>query len=219
VTNLHNGHSVTIRVNDRGPFAKGRIIDVSSKTADLLDMKQAGTAKVRVQYLGRARMDGRDMRYLMASYSRNGKKHRVKPTGGSVASGVMLALTAPKRTRMPEPAVQIASAAPLTSVPNTAVPLPAPERGAVKGGRLPVITELPVAVQETPLPQIGPVPRMRPEIAHEWLTGQGARSAELTSYVEQRLERRAATAMTLVLSRDEALTEALVAAAWKRQNP
>lgn len=51
VTNLENGRSVVLRVNDRGPFAKGRIIDVSSKAADLLRMKGRGTAKVRVETL------------------------------------------------------------------------------------------------------------------------------------------------------------------------
>lgn len=53
VTNLENGKQVELRVNDRGPFVKGRIIDLSSKAADLLDIKARGTAKVRVEYLGR----------------------------------------------------------------------------------------------------------------------------------------------------------------------
>lgn len=51
VTNLENGKSVVVRVNDRGPFAKGRIIDVSSRAADLLGFKGNGVAKVRVQIL------------------------------------------------------------------------------------------------------------------------------------------------------------------------
>ena len=51
VTNLENGRSVVVRVNDRGPFARGRIIDVSSKAADLLGFKGRGTAKVRVETL------------------------------------------------------------------------------------------------------------------------------------------------------------------------
>lgn len=75
VTNLKNGNSVIVRVNDRGPYAHKRIIDLSSRAADLLDYKKEGTAKVRVQYIGRARMDGRDMRYLMASYRGKGKKN------------------------------------------------------------------------------------------------------------------------------------------------
>ena len=52
VTNLENGRSLIVRINDRGPFARGRIIDLSRKSADLLGFKQQGTAKVRVQVLG-----------------------------------------------------------------------------------------------------------------------------------------------------------------------
>ena len=51
VTNLENGRSIIVRINDRGPFAHGRIIDMSSRGADLLRMKRKGTAKVRVQLL------------------------------------------------------------------------------------------------------------------------------------------------------------------------
>lgn len=51
VTNLSNGRSVVVRVNDRGPFSKGRIIDVSQKAAELLGMVGTGTAKVKVQLL------------------------------------------------------------------------------------------------------------------------------------------------------------------------
>jgi rare lipoprotein A len=68
VTNLANNRSVVVRVNDRGPFKKGRIIDVSASTADMLDFKRAGTAKVKVEYVGRARLDGRDRQMLLASY-------------------------------------------------------------------------------------------------------------------------------------------------------
>jgi len=51
VTNLENGRSIVLRVNDRGPFAKGRIIDVSRRGAQLLGFKDQGTARVRVQLL------------------------------------------------------------------------------------------------------------------------------------------------------------------------
>jgi len=49
VINLENGRSVKLRVNDRGPFAHGRIIDVSRRAAELLGFKTEGTAKVRVE--------------------------------------------------------------------------------------------------------------------------------------------------------------------------
>jgi rare lipoprotein A len=51
VTNLSNNKSLIVRVNDRGPFSKKRIIDVSEQAAKILGFKQQGTAKVRVQYL------------------------------------------------------------------------------------------------------------------------------------------------------------------------
>lgn len=51
VTNLENGRSVVVRLNDRGPFARGRIIDLSRAAAEKLDMIQSGTARVEVQSL------------------------------------------------------------------------------------------------------------------------------------------------------------------------
>lgn len=51
VTNLENGKVITVRINDRGPFVNGRIIDLSRRAAQLLGVEQKGTAKVRVQIL------------------------------------------------------------------------------------------------------------------------------------------------------------------------
>ena len=51
VTNLDNGRSVVVRVNDRGPFARGRIMDVSAKAAELLGMVRTGTARVKLELL------------------------------------------------------------------------------------------------------------------------------------------------------------------------
>jgi rare lipoprotein A len=49
VTNLDNGRSIKVRINDRGPFKNGRIIDLSRRAADLLGFRRQGTAKVRVE--------------------------------------------------------------------------------------------------------------------------------------------------------------------------
>ncbi|WP_329610493.1 septal ring lytic transglycosylase RlpA family protein [Jiella pelagia] len=68
VTNLKNGNKVMVRINDRGPFAHGREIDVSAETAELLGFKSAGTADVKVEYVGRAPVDGDDTKLLMASF-------------------------------------------------------------------------------------------------------------------------------------------------------
>jgi peptidoglycan lytic transglycosylase len=51
VTNLDNGHSVIVKINDRGPYTRGRILDLSPRAADALDMKRAGVAAVVVEPL------------------------------------------------------------------------------------------------------------------------------------------------------------------------
>ena len=51
VTNLENGKSVKVRVNDRGPFIAGRIIDLSPRAAGKIDMKEQGLARVKVEVL------------------------------------------------------------------------------------------------------------------------------------------------------------------------
>jgi rare lipoprotein A len=61
VKNLENGRKIRVRVNDRGPFAKGRSIDLSREAADQLGFLRQGTAKVRVRYIGRAERADVDM--------------------------------------------------------------------------------------------------------------------------------------------------------------
>jgi rare lipoprotein A len=114
VTNTKNGRSVVVRVNDRGPYAHDRVIDLSSRTAEVLDMKHHGTAKVKVEYVGPARMEGHDQKMLMATY---------EGPGSSVSGSTMLALKAPSfrapSFRAPAPApiaaptVMMASLAPI----------------------------------------------------------------------------------------------------------
>ncbi len=103
VTNLDNGSSIVVRVNDRGPFANDRIIDVSERVAGLLGFEDAGTANVKVDYVGPAQMDGQDEGKLLASY-------RSPEAGGTMfASNVQPAPRAPvvlaSMTPRPRPAV------------------------------------------------------------------------------------------------------------------
>jgi len=77
VTNLHNGYSVIVRVNDRGPYHGGRVMDVSSRVADVLDFKGTGTAKIKVEYVGRAPMEGSDDNTLLASLRTDGSAARL----------------------------------------------------------------------------------------------------------------------------------------------
>ncbi|MCC0052885.1 MAG: septal ring lytic transglycosylase RlpA family protein [Rhodobiaceae bacterium] len=72
VTNLANGRSVVVRVNDRGPYAHDRLIDLSAKTAEVLGFTHHGTTKVRVQYVGRAPLEGDDT-WLTTTYAEGGQ--------------------------------------------------------------------------------------------------------------------------------------------------
>jgi rare lipoprotein A len=67
VTNLRNGKSLIVRVNDRGPYHGNRLIDVSNKAAELLEFKGNGVAKVRVEYVAPAPLEGSDDRQLLAT--------------------------------------------------------------------------------------------------------------------------------------------------------
>jgi rare lipoprotein A len=67
VTNLGNKRSLIVRVNDRGPFHSNRVIDLSHKSAELLGFKDNGVAKVRVEYIGRAALEGSDDGRLAAT--------------------------------------------------------------------------------------------------------------------------------------------------------
>ncbi|MGH6726185.1 MAG: septal ring lytic transglycosylase RlpA family protein [Pseudolabrys sp.] len=67
VTNLANHRSIVVRVNDRGPYVGNRVIDVSVRTAKLLGFYGEGVTKVKVQYVGRAPLQGSDDRKLAAT--------------------------------------------------------------------------------------------------------------------------------------------------------
>ncbi|MFM9973172.1 MAG: septal ring lytic transglycosylase RlpA family protein [Beijerinckiaceae bacterium] len=112
VTNATNGRSIIVRVNDRGPFHGGRIIDVSERVAHALEFKHLGTARVRVDYVQRASTKGSDDRKLVASLRTDGQLAQLP--GGST----------PIPSQQP---ILVASAAP---VPVSSTPVPA-ERPAI----------------------------------------------------------------------------------------
>lgn len=72
VTNLANNRSIVVRVNDRGPYAGDRVIDVSVKTAQMLGFYGHGVARVKVDYVGRAPLTGSDDRKLIATLREGG---------------------------------------------------------------------------------------------------------------------------------------------------
>ncbi|WP_336294860.1 septal ring lytic transglycosylase RlpA family protein [Bartonella sp. CB169] len=69
VTNLQNGSSIIVRVNDRGPFMKNRIIDLSKQAAEVLGYANAGVTNVKVEYISKAPIGYYDSAYLIASYT------------------------------------------------------------------------------------------------------------------------------------------------------
>jgi rare lipoprotein A len=113
VTNLENGRSILVRVNDRGPYARGRIIDLSRRAAQLLGYYDKGTARVRVQYEGRADPGGAAPDASVEVASTRPEDVHAAPLQ-SVARGELApppgAEAAPARTTAPP--VRVASTAP-----------------------------------------------------------------------------------------------------------
>lgn len=101
VTNLVNNRTVMVRVNDRGPYARGRIIDLSNGAARALGVIQHGSAQVRVRYAGPAPLDGNDWkerRYLASQPWSNGQ---IQIADGAPALGPRLPRPVEPQTEAP----------------------------------------------------------------------------------------------------------------------
>lgn len=134
VTNLENGRSLILRINDRGPFARGRIIDISRRGSQLLNFQRQGTARVRVQ--------------VLADQTR-AVKARITNQAQLAKAGSPITVD-----RLPKPKVQAQSLPPVgdnsvTAAPVVPVEEPAPLAGAT-GGQGSVSPE-PVARVEEPV--------------------------------------------------------------------
>lgn len=106
VTNLENGRSIVVTVNDRGPFVHGRIIDLSRRAAQLLGVIRNGTAKVRVE-LANPGQEG-DVRYLAkAETTPEEKKKVIAAPNGKVQTATLAppenVKSAPKSNTAPLP--------------------------------------------------------------------------------------------------------------------
>ena len=120
VTNLDNRRSIIVRVNDRGPYASNRIMDLSRRSAEALGFRHKGTARVRVQYLARAPLNGDDSyerRYLAsqgwAEVASRGATRDSAPVG-SIAAGAKRPakrtyVAVPVAARSPAPAPAVAA--------------------------------------------------------------------------------------------------------------
>jgi rare lipoprotein A len=142
VTNLGNGRSIIVRVNDRGPYHGGRVMDVSSRVADVLNFKGAGTARVKVEYVGRASLDGSDDAKLLATLRIDGAPATLDGTPASAP--VMMA------SNLLAPVENLTNA--LTEAPPPPKPQPQPRAVAAQA----------FAEPEKALPLHAPVPPARP---------------------------------------------------------
>lgn len=123
VTNVANGSSVIVRVNDRGPYHGRRVIDVSRRVAEMLDFKRRGMGRVKVQYVGLAPIDGDDSTVLAGTF-RDGDSGPAPVPGAAPAAEprtLMIASKAP------------AGAAATANEKRAAPMLRSTERGFVRG--------------------------------------------------------------------------------------
>lgn len=192
VTNLKTGSSVIVRVNDRGPYHDGRIIDVSKRAAEMLDYANIGTAKVKVEYVGRAPLHGNDEQYLMASYHPG---NRAPDPSDGLPTGVMIAMNGPS--------------------PSTALAAAAGFPGQLRNSA----SAQPVVAAQTPasgsvmLPDFGPIVPERPQIN---LPPQSPFAVATLSYANEPVQR----ASTVFAALDGAgMSPAEILQSWKRQVP
>jgi rare lipoprotein A len=198
VTNLENGDSVIVRVNDRGPYHPGRIIDLSNKAAEMLEVQHKGTAKVRVQYVGRARMDGKDMPFLMASFTRKGDRmKRFNP--GEIATGVMVA-SADRKFTVPRDTHE-ADAVEFTPTATALQSTRASETS----------TSFELMQDFVQLPEVGPIPRERP-------SQLGENNILLSAYATDRID-TASEPFEYVLADGNTLDADIIRASVRKRQP
>ncbi len=163
LTSLATGRSVIVRVNDRGPFHSNRVLDMSQRAADMLGVKSAGVAKIRVEYVGPAPTDGDDTPYLLASY-RGPSLEQPKADRPNVMLAAVESLPGVK-TMMHVFGSDEPKAAP--------VPMPAPAVMAAA---------TPAEIAGTPAPAIDVVPMPRPAETFDYVT---IASADPADFIDQ----------------------------------
>lgn len=145
VTNLDNGRSIVVRVNDRGPFAHGRIIDMSRRSAQLLGFMNKGTAKVRVELM--------ESESLQERAAARGEEYVPSPDptlpsapapsaapSGSVQVAVLNAPTGARAAQAAPAATAIAAPAATATVPAARVPARATTSAATASPVRPLVS-------------------------------------------------------------------------------
>ncbi len=169
VTNLENRRRIVVRVNDRGPFASNRIIDMSRAAARRLGFEKNGLAKVRVRYLGPAALPGQRSNRIYAKAApkqpaavatQDHHHHPITEARNGVTGAVSMVEALPSTT----PTTTSPAPSPLDSVPPPATAIilasspaspslqpqaPPPERAPAEARPHPEATPTP-AVTETP---------------------------------------------------------------------
>ncbi|MBN9514754.1 MAG: septal ring lytic transglycosylase RlpA family protein [Alphaproteobacteria bacterium] len=145
VTNLENGMSTVVRINDRGPFARNRIIDLSRTAAQELDIIRAGTARVRLEQLPQESMAVRD---VALGGGGPDEQHQAM---AAVASGQRSPPAAAPVAAPPPPPVAVAAAEPEPAPPPAPPPRQMTPAQAGWGGAPPP-RSAPVTVAATPPP-------------------------------------------------------------------
>lgn len=136
VTNLENRRTIVVRINDRGPYARNRVIDLSKRSAKELGVYRPGTAKVRVRYLGKAPLNGDDSyeRQVLARqpwirYAQN-RKSGTRPMALAQTSDSVTVSSTPKA--QPKAIAKPAKA-------TAAVPRPPARPATTRRGRAPLL--------------------------------------------------------------------------------
>jgi rare lipoprotein A len=145
VTNLRNRSSIIVRVNDRGPYHPGRIMDVSQRVAEALEFKRVGTAKVKVEYIGRAGLGGSDDRKLLATLRQDGGPANFTPVMVAERRAATRTADLSENAGLPESREeQLAEMTPPprpANAPSINAPLPPPrpfDLGTIPGAGVPI---------------------------------------------------------------------------------
>ncbi|ANC91722.1 septal ring lytic transglycosylase RlpA family protein [Azospirillum humicireducens] len=152
VTNLDNGRSIVVRVNDRGPYANGRIIDMSRRGAQLLGFDGPGTAKVRVQILAE------ESRAIAAAARQGTPAPLLAETDGPPPKAAPRGRIEVSGPSGPVTTVSASTGAPRPAVVGAPVPPPATVAGSMAEGRFvpaPVVAQMPVKPREAIYVQVG----------------------------------------------------------------
>lgn len=158
VTNVKNGRSIVVRVNDRGPYHKGRMIDVSRRAADVLGFRGDGVGNVKLDYIGLAPLSGRDDEKLLATYQEFGRPRA--PEGVQMAS-LKPVTDSELASEVRQPAETLVAS--VTPAPAATAPVPAPAPLAYASAEKPAATDqaATVTLAAAPVaaaPQPAPVP-------------------------------------------------------------